>query len=354
MSPQSSDNPRAPSDPDRLTLGVEEEFHLVDLRTRRLTPRAGEVLAALEGSQGTYAAELQQTTVETNTTVVDTLDDLRRNLVDLRAELAKATEPWNRAGGRGHHAAGGAGLITETPVPRMLSIPAAGREQLICGLQIHVGIGDPDWPRRSSIGCHRGCPRSGAVGSSPFHTMATTRGTPAAVPSCGRAGRRRAARGPSRRRRVRRSDSELVASGVISDRGMTTSRRRPSAHVPTIELRVCDACHPSTRYPDRGAVPRRGDPRAGAVRRGEPSQASSRRSSRGHVARRRSGLEVSWSSGRTSSGSGGRARARRAVGFAPGAGGLAGLAHRDRALDALSDGQLGRPTARALRRRNDH
>src|SRR3954470_20829243 len=74
----------------RSTLGVEEEFHLVDLRTRHLTPRAGEVLAALDGARGTFAAELQQTTVETNSAVAATLDELRRDLVALRAELSEA------------------------------------------------------------------------------------------------------------------------------------------------------------------------------------------------------------------------------------------------------------------------
>jgi carboxylate-amine ligase len=35
---------------------------------------------------------------------------------------------------------------------------------------------------------------------------------------------------------------KLVASGVISDAGMIYFDVRPSAHVPTLELRVCDAC----------------------------------------------------------------------------------------------------------------
>jgi carboxylate-amine ligase len=35
----------------------------------------------------------------------------------------------------------------------------------------------------------------------------------------------------------------LIASGVISDPGMIYFDVRPSSHVPTIELRVCDACH---------------------------------------------------------------------------------------------------------------
>ena len=39
------------------TLGVEEEFHLVDLKTRRLTARAPELLAGLSDH---YVAELQR------------------------------------------------------------------------------------------------------------------------------------------------------------------------------------------------------------------------------------------------------------------------------------------------------
>ena len=70
-----------------LTLGVEEEFHLVDLRTRQLTPRAQEVLAELAGSKHTYTSELQQTVVETNSEVCDTLAALRGNLTACRAEL---------------------------------------------------------------------------------------------------------------------------------------------------------------------------------------------------------------------------------------------------------------------------
>ena len=74
-------------------MGVEEEFHLVDRSTRRLTPRAAEVLGGLSASARTFAAELQQTVVETNTDVVDSLDTLRSNLVALRSELASAAEP---------------------------------------------------------------------------------------------------------------------------------------------------------------------------------------------------------------------------------------------------------------------
>src|ERR1700748_457155 len=66
------------------TLGVEEEFHLVDLKTRRLTARAPELLAELSDH---YVAELQRCVVETNTGVVDSLDGLRGELVDHRRVL---------------------------------------------------------------------------------------------------------------------------------------------------------------------------------------------------------------------------------------------------------------------------
>ena len=34
----------------------------------------------------------------------------------------------------------------------------------------------------------------------------------------------------------------LIHSGTISDAGMVYFDIRPSAHVPTVELRICDAC----------------------------------------------------------------------------------------------------------------
>src|ERR1700729_2715490 len=72
------------------TLGVEEEFHLVDLKTRRLTARAPELLAELSAQ---YVAELQRCVVETNTGVVDSLEGLRDELAhDRRVLIATAAE----------------------------------------------------------------------------------------------------------------------------------------------------------------------------------------------------------------------------------------------------------------------
>ena len=231
-----------------MTLGVEEEFHLVDLTTRCLTPRAREVLDGLSASVRTYAAELQQSVVETNTEVVVTLDALRHKLVDLRSELAAAA----RVRGLGVASAGMVPLsvpdlaITDTPrFRRMLAdYQLLVREQLICGMQVHVGIGDREIAVALLDRVSPWLPPLLALSaSSPFaHTgedtgYASTRSLVwSRWPTAG---------GPGPLASAAEYDAlvrSLVASGVISDPGMIYFDVRPSSHVPTIELRVCDAC----------------------------------------------------------------------------------------------------------------
>src|SRR4051795_1678284 len=73
-----------------LTLGVEEELHVVDLITRELVPRAPEVLARLDPEA--FSAELHRSVVETNTPVSGTLDDLRDGIVSRRREAIRVAE----------------------------------------------------------------------------------------------------------------------------------------------------------------------------------------------------------------------------------------------------------------------
>src|SRR3954467_13802207 len=73
-----------------LTLGVEEELHVVDLATRELVPRAPEVLARLDPEH--FSAELHRSVVETNTPVAATLDDLRDGIVGRRRAAITVAE----------------------------------------------------------------------------------------------------------------------------------------------------------------------------------------------------------------------------------------------------------------------
>jgi glutamate---cysteine ligase / carboxylate-amine ligase len=234
-----------------LDLGIEEEFHLVDLASRRVTPRANEILERLESAPGIaaghYAAELQQSVIETNSCVTTSLAELRENLVKLRNELISVAETL----GVGIAAAGamplGAPLtMTETPrFQRMLAdYQLLVREQLICGLQVHVGIADRDVAVQLMDRVSPWLPALLALSaSSPFSRTGDDTGyasTRSLIwsrwPTTGRAGVFASAAQYDALVR------DLVASGVISDPGMLYFDVRPSAHVPTLELRVCDSC----------------------------------------------------------------------------------------------------------------
>ena len=74
-----------------LTLGAEEELHLIDLQSRKLVPRAPQILARLP--EVGYSAEIQRSTVETNTEVVDSLAGLRAELLRLRRGIVEVAAP---------------------------------------------------------------------------------------------------------------------------------------------------------------------------------------------------------------------------------------------------------------------
>jgi glutamate---cysteine ligase / carboxylate-amine ligase len=239
--------PVAKAPRDAASLGVEEEFHLVDLVTRRLTPRAAELLSALEGADGTFVSELQQTTIETNSAVADSLEALRTNLVALRRQLVTTAEGL----GVGVVAAGCMPLaapVQITPDARFQRMLAdyqlLVREQVICGAQVHVGVEDRDTAAIlvDRVSCWLP-PLLALSASSPYSACGEDTGYASARsliwsrwPTTGSAGAFASAAD------YEACVQDLIASGVISDAGMIYFDVRPSFHVPTLELRVCDSC----------------------------------------------------------------------------------------------------------------
>ncbi len=136
----------------RLTLGVEEEFFVVDAQTRTLVDDAGPVLAAAGGpSDGypSYADEFRLSMIEARTSPCHTLGDLRAELGTLRHGLVRA------AAGTGHRivAAGSLPLADWRTQPvnpgaryqRVAEVFARmAYEHVICGCHVHVGIDDRD------------------------------------------------------------------------------------------------------------------------------------------------------------------------------------------------------------------
>src|SRR5271169_6228709 len=228
------------------TLGAEEEFHLVDLKTRRLTARAPELLAELSDH---YFAELQRCVVETNPPVVDSLDGLRGELVRRRKVLVEAATEL----GMGVVAAGAVPLsvpaemqVTKTPRYRQMlaDYQLLAREQLICGTQVHVGVDKRDEAVAVAHRVAAYLPTLLALSaSSPFASDGSDTGYSSMRtlvwqrwPTTGLAAPVQSAE------EYDALVTDLVASGVITDAGMVYFDVRPSNSAPTLELRLCDSC----------------------------------------------------------------------------------------------------------------
>src|SRR3954464_160216 len=229
-----------------LTLGAEEELHLIDLDQWELSARAPQILSRLPAEF--YSAEIQRTTVETNTAVVRDLSDLREELLRLRAGLVQAAAKENL------------GVAAVGTAPRStyadFELTSTGRysrmqeqyrllvdEQLICGTQIHVGVADRDMAVEIGQRIARDLPVLLALSaSSPFWNGQDTGYASIRTiiwqrwPSAGSPGRLSSAA------EYDQLVADLIGSGVIADAKMAYFDVRPSSHAPTLELRVCDAC----------------------------------------------------------------------------------------------------------------
>ena len=229
-----------------LTLGAEEELHLIDLRSRKLVARAPQILARLP--QASYSAEIQRSTVETNTDVVDSLAGLRAELLRLRRGIVEVAAPDQigiaAAGTAPSSAFADFELTTTGRYGRMQDqYRLLVDEQLICGLQIHVGVPDRDLAVEIMQRIARDLPILLALSaSSPFwneqdsgyasmRSMVWQR-----WPTAGATGRLGSAA------EYDEMIADLIRTGVIADSKMAYFDVRPSAHAPTLELRTCDAC----------------------------------------------------------------------------------------------------------------
>ena len=229
-----------------VAVGVEEEFHIVGLRTRRLDAQADRVLKQLPADR--FSSELHQSVVEANSRPHVRLADLAEDIAALRRAAIAAAQHLELgivAAGTVPLADPNAARVTSDPryehmqgEYRMLV-----REQLICGAQVHVDVADRDL---AVAVAHRVAPWLPALlalsASSPFW-LGTDTGYASyrtliwrRWPTTGAPG------GFTSAADYDQTVADLVRSGVITDPGMIYFDVRPSAHLPTVELRICDSC----------------------------------------------------------------------------------------------------------------
>jgi carboxylate-amine ligase len=229
------------------TVGVEEEFHLLDPGTAELTPGAEAVLAHLD-EPGEAQPELLRSAVETATPVCRSLAEVAAELGGARSRLAEACAQaglWVAAAGTVPD--GGLRAVTVYPARRYTRMALEYRqlveEQTVCACQIQVGVADRElavaacgrvrtWlPVLLALSASSPFYRDGDTGYASYRSLLWSRwptaGPPEPFSSAGE------------------YDSlveALVGCGVIADPGMVYYDARPSARYATVEIRVADAC----------------------------------------------------------------------------------------------------------------
>lgn len=137
-----------PSSSDEFTIGVEEEYQIVNPETRELRQRAQRIVAKAQKKVGEDVTnELYLSQIEIGTPVCRGLDEVRAELGRLRGEvIAAAGRDGSRIVAAGTHPFSHWEDQAITPKPRYYGIAAdfqqLAREQIIFGCHVHVGISD--------------------------------------------------------------------------------------------------------------------------------------------------------------------------------------------------------------------
>jgi glutamate---cysteine ligase / carboxylate-amine ligase len=136
---------------DAYTLGVEEEYMLLDSETFDLVQHIDTVLAAVQGHElePRINAELMQSVLEIATPVCHTASDVEAQLLELRGYVSQvAREQGLRVGSAGTHPFSlfERQRITAKDRYRALvdQMQYIARRELIFGMHVHVAVDDPE------------------------------------------------------------------------------------------------------------------------------------------------------------------------------------------------------------------
>ena len=233
-----------------FTVGVEEEYLLVDLATRDVdeNPPARLLQACTERGGGHINPEFLRSQLEVSTRVCHSVAEMRDELIRLRAiivetargyglaPIAASTHPFARATRQ---------LPTEKEqfFAMAREMQAAARRLMVCGMHVHVGIDDDDLrvdlmnqlsyfvPHLLALSC-----------SSPFWEgertglMSFRQNVFSSLPRTGLPERF------SSYSELRRHLDMLIRNGVIENATKMWWDVRPNPRYPALEMRVMDCC----------------------------------------------------------------------------------------------------------------
>ncbi len=233
-----------------LTIGIEEEYLLVDIETRDLASNPpSEMMAILERRiSGRVAPEFLRAQVEVETGVHAAVAEARGDLGNLRqtvaevaaefgiAPVAAATHPFARWGEQQHVDKGRYNALAR-------DLQAVARRLLICGMHVHIGIDDDDLRIDLMNQAAYFLPHLLALStSSPFwqgHETGLMSYRTSVFDGLPRTGLPEQFSSHSEYARL---VATMVDAGVIEDATRIWWDLRPSARFPTLEMRSTDVC----------------------------------------------------------------------------------------------------------------
>ncbi len=234
----------------KFTLGVEEEYLLVDRETRALAVDPPEdLMKECEDRLGNQvSSELLRSQIEIGTRVCDNIQEIRSELVHLRSTvkevankhdlepIASSTHPFSRWYDQKH-------TRKERYDQLTIEMQGAARRLLICGMHVHVGIEDDELridlmnqmsyflPHLLALSCSSPFWEGRDTGLKSYRLTVFD-----ALPRTGLPERFASYAEYERHVRV------LIDAGLIEDTTKIWWDLRPSARFPTLETRIMDVC----------------------------------------------------------------------------------------------------------------
>ena len=233
-----------------LTLGIEEEYLLVDHETRAVASEPpAQLFADLhERTAGRAFPEFLRAQVEIATPVCRSIGDARVELGSLRRAVIEETAKYGLAPiAASSHPFSLSSKQKRTDKERYVALleemQGAARRMMICGLHVHVGFEDDEMridllnqltyflPHLLALSCSSPFWEGERTGLMSFRLMifngVPRTGLPQHFSSWGE---------------YRRHTDVLVETGIIADNSRIWWDLRPSARYPTLETRVMDCC----------------------------------------------------------------------------------------------------------------
>ena len=233
-----------------FTVGIEEEYLFVDVRTRDLCsdPRTDLLREITARGEGQISPKFLRGQVEVGTQPCRTMRDLRADLAHLRSTIKEVARPYGIAPIAAsshpfaqHHAQKRSDVEGYRAVAQEMQ--AAARNMMICSMHVHVGIDDDDLridlmnqvsyflPHLLALSCSSPFWEGEQTGLKSFRLTIFN-----SLPRTGLPERFESYN------EYRRQVDMLVRTGLIEDTTKLWWDCRPSLRYPTLETRIMDVC----------------------------------------------------------------------------------------------------------------